>query len=334
MKAIRVNDLYKTYPRNVEAVRGVSFEVEAGEIFGLLGPNGAGKSTTIRILVTLSEATKGSVEVGGLKVSEDPWAVRRRIGYVAQASGVDPMDTGRENLVFQGKLFGLPKKKIDQRVDELLDLFQLQEAAERKVRTYSGGMKRRLDVALGLLHEPEILFLDEPTTGLDPESRFVMWEELKRQSAENGLTILITTHYLEEADQMVDRLAIIDQGKIVGEGTPEALKNNLQGDMISLRLVEPERLMEAQTALAELAEIDAPMIDGKTLYAQVGRGEQALPRVLAVLEKSKLAMTHIAISRPSLDKVYLSMTGHAFQAPIPMEAEGDPKSLPAKGELS
>lgn len=228
--AIEATGLRKSYPGGVEAVRGLSFSVPSGQIFALLGPNGAGKSTTVRILTTLSAPSAGSARVAGFDVVRQPQEVRRRIGYVAQASGVDPTATGRENLLLQGRLFRLPPRDLRSRVSELLELFQLTDAAERPAATYSGGMRRRLDVAMGLIHRPEVLFLDEPTTGLDPESRAVMWKEVKRL-AQDGLTLLLTTHYLEEADQLAQRLVIVDGGQIVAEGTPAELKERLRGDV-------------------------------------------------------------------------------------------------------
>ena len=230
INAIEVAGLRKSYPGGVEAVRGLSFSVRSGEIFALLGPNGAGKSTTVRILATLSAPTSGSARVAGFDVVEQPQEVRRRIGYVAQASGVDLSATGRENLTLQGRLFRLPPPELRTRLNELLELFQLTGAADRPAATYSGGMRRRLDVAMGLIHRPQVLFLDEPTTGLDPESRAVMWKEVKRL-ADGGLTLLLTTHYLEEADQLAQRLAIVDGGRIVTEGTPDELKERLRGDV-------------------------------------------------------------------------------------------------------
>jgi ABC-2 type transport system ATP-binding protein len=230
--AIKVTGLRKTYPGGVEAVRGLSFSVRSGEIFALLGPNGAGKSTTVRILTTLSAPTAGSARVAGLDVVAQAQEVRRHIGYVAQASGVDVTATGRENLLLQGRLFHLPAPELRTRVNELLELFQLTGAAHRPAATYSGGMRRRLDVAMGLIHQPAVLFLDEPTTGLDPESRAVMWKEVKRL-ADGGLTLLLTTHYLEEADQLAHRLAIIDGGRIVTEGTPGGLKERLRTTIAS-----------------------------------------------------------------------------------------------------
>jgi ABC-2 type transport system ATP-binding protein len=210
----------------------VSFAVRPGEVLALLGPNGAGKSTTVRILTTLSAPTAGQARVAGFDVVRQPREVRRRIGSVAQNSGVDAMATGRENLTLQGRLFHLPSADLRARVGELLRLFQLEAAADRPAATYSGGMKRRLDVAMGLIHRPEVLFLDEPTTGLDPESRAVMWKEVRRLAGE-GLTLLLTTHYLEEADQLAQRIAIVDGGRIVAAGTPAELKAGIPGDAVT-----------------------------------------------------------------------------------------------------
>jgi ABC-2 type transport system ATP-binding protein len=228
--AIEVLDLRKTYPGGIEALRGVSFSVSPGEVFGLLGPNGAGKSTTVRILATLSAPTGGTARVAGFDVAREGLQVRRRIGYVAQVSGVDPAATGRENLVLQGRLHRLAGGELARRIDELLDLFDLASAADRPAATYSGGMKRRLDVAMGLVHRPAVLFLDEPTTGLDPESRAVLWREVRRLAA-GGLSLLLTTHYLEEADQLAARLAIVDQGRVVAAGTPDELKASLPSSL-------------------------------------------------------------------------------------------------------
>jgi ABC-2 type transport system ATP-binding protein len=233
MGAIEVEGLRKTYAGGVEALRGISFDVRPGEVFALLGPNGAGKSTTVRILTTLSAPTAGGARVAGFDVVRQPREVRRRIGAVAQSSGVDPTATGRENLTLQGRLFRLPSADLRARTAELLHLFGLADAADRPASTYSGGMKRRLDVAMGLVHRPEVLFLDEPTTGLDPESRAVMWQEVRRLAA-GGLTLLLTTHYLEEADQLAQRIAIVDGGRIVAAGTPEALKREIPGDGVTL----------------------------------------------------------------------------------------------------
>ena len=310
--AIAASDLRKTYPGGVEALRGISFSVRPGEVFGLLGPNGAGKSTAIKILTTLSEPTGGSARVAGFDVVTAPREVRRRIGCVAQASGVDLNATGRENLELQGRLFRIAAPDLGRRVTELLEIFSLSDSADRTARTYSGGMKRRLDVAMGLVHRPQVLFLDEPTTGLDPESRTVLWREVKRL-AQEGLTLLLTTHYLEEADQLADRLAIVDQGRIVAEGTPDELKGQLRGDRISIRLAEPKREGEARELLEKLPGVTGILAEGDKVYAHVADGARELPAVLAAFEKSGLAVAGVALSRPSLDDVYLNATGHAYR---------------------
>lgn len=313
--AIEARDLAKTYSGGVQALAGVSFSVRPGEVFALLGPNGAGKSTTVKILTTLSEPSGGSGRVFGFDVVRDAREVRRRIGCVAQASGVDFAATGRENLELQGRLFRLPVPELKSRIDELLELFALADAAHRPTRTYSGGMKRRLDVAMGLVHRPEVLFLDEPTTGLDPESRAVLWREVRRLAA-GGLTLLLTTHYLEEADQLADRLAIVDQGRIVAEGTPDGLKAELAGDRISLQLVEPAESAEARRLLGDLPGVTGVLADASRadrVYAHVLDGARELPAVLGALERAGIAVAGVALSRPSLDDVYLKATGHAYQ---------------------
>ena len=228
--AVQAEALVKHYPAKtgtIEAVRGVDLTVEGGEIFGFLGPNGAGKSTTVRMLTTLLSITSGTARVAGVDVAREPDAVRRLIGVALQEAGLDPRQTGRELLVLQGRLFDLSARGAAARADELLELVELEEAADRRIKGYSGGMKRRLDLASALVHEPQVLFLDEPTTGLDPASRLTIWEELRRIN-ERGTTVFLTTQYLEEADQLCDRLAIIDDGRIVLEGTPAELKANLR----------------------------------------------------------------------------------------------------------
>jgi ABC-2 type transport system ATP-binding protein len=228
--AIEAEQLVKTYTGRggtVEAVRGVDLTVRAGEVFGFLGPNGAGKSTMVRMLATLMTITAGRARVAGIDVTSDPDGARRKIGVALQEAGLDPRQTGRELLVLQGRLFDMSKTQAGARAAELLELVDLTEAADRLVKGYSGGMKRRLDLASALMHEPEVLFLDEPTTGLDPASRITVWEEMRRIN-ERGTTIFLTTQYLEEADQLADRLAIIDGGRIISEGTPQSLKDELR----------------------------------------------------------------------------------------------------------
>jgi len=327
MNAIEVSDLRKTYAGGVEAVRGLSFAVASGEVFALLGPNGAGKSTTVRILTTLSAPTAGGARVAGFDVVREPREVRRRIGYVAQASGVDLTATGRENLTLQGHLFRFPAAALRSRVGELLELFQLAAAADRPAMTYSGGMRRRLDVAMGLIHRPEVLFLDEPTTGLDPESRSVMWREVRRLARE-GLTLLLTTHYLEEADQLAERLAIVDAGRIVAAGTPDELKGRLRGDVVSVELADHGRSAAAEGVLAGLDGVSGVLLDGSRLYARVEHGARAVPAVLAALERAGLAVAQVALSRPSLDDVYLTATGHAYHAEGAEGSEGDAPAAP------
>jgi len=308
--AIAVEGLTKRYGE-VQALDGVSFRVREGEVFGLLGPNGAGKSTTTRILVTLTTADAGHAEVAGHDVARDPRRVRRSIGYVPQASGVDPEGTGRENLTLQGRVQGLRGEPLRARVDELLELFSLMDAADRVVRGYSGGMKRRLDVALGLVHRPSVLFLDEPTTGLDPEARAAMWGELERLAERERLTILLTTHYLEEADRLADRLAIVSRGRIVAGGTPEELKRGLEGDAVHVEL-DDGRGDAALEIVRELDEVHEAQLDGRDLRARVDNGGRSVPGILSALDARGIAVASVTLSRPSLDDVYLHHTGRDF----------------------
>jgi ABC-2 type transport system ATP-binding protein len=325
MAIIIVDGLVKTYPGPVEAVRGLSFEVGPGEIFGLLGPNGAGKSTTVRILATLSSPTAGRAEVAGFDLATQPQEVRRRIGYVSQGSAVDLQATARENLLLQGRLYGLRGAALAARVDELLALFELSTVAQRLTRTFSGGMRRRLDLAMGLVHSPRILFLDEPTTGLDPESRAVLWREVERQAKEEELTILLTTHYLEEADRLADRIAIIDDGRVVALGTPDELKKLLRGDRVSVELESATQLAAAELALHEVEGVAEVAIEGRTLHTQVREGGRAVPVILQTLDREGIAVAQVSVSRPSLDDVYLSLTGKSFEraedAPALRQAE-------------
>jgi ABC-2 type transport system ATP-binding protein len=313
MDAIVVEGLEKRYGTDVVALDGVSFQVRAGEVFGLLGPNGAGKSTTVRILVTLTKPGGGRATVAGHDVVREAQRVRRAIGYVPQASGVDTYATGRENLMLQGRIQGLGGRRLVERVSELLDLFGLADAADRVVRGYSGGMKRRLDVALGLVHRPSVLFLDEPTTGLDPEARAAMWEELARLAESERLTILLTTHYLEEADELADRLAIVSRGRIVVEGTPDELKRALRGDAVSVELANG-RGDDAQRIVAALASVHEAVVDGTHLRARADHGPQAVPAILSALESSGIPVASVTVARPSLDDVYLHYTGRDFRA--------------------
>jgi ABC-2 type transport system ATP-binding protein len=329
LPTIEANGLVKTYPKGVRALGGLSFAVPAGSVFGLLGPNGAGKSTTVKILTTLAQADSGTAAVAGIDVRARPAQVRRAIGVVAQRSGADPVATGRENMLLTGRIQGVGGREAERRGGELLSRFGLAGAAGRLVRTYSGGMRRRLDVAMGLIHRPEVLFLDEPTAGLDPESRSAMWEEIGRLAAVEGLTILLTTHYLEEADRLADRLAIIDQGRIVAQGTPDELKGELHGDAVHLELAaaaEPGRVASALAAVPAVREI---RVEGTSLSARADEGATALPAALAALEDAGLAVRAATVARPSLDDVYLRHAGRRFaeadQSPAAAVSVGGPR---------
>jgi ABC-2 type transport system ATP-binding protein len=309
--AIVVEGLRKRYG-DVQALDGATFNVREGEIFGLLGPNGAGKSTTVRILVTLTQPDGGTARVAGHDAVGDAGAVRRLIGYVPQESGVDRRATGRENLQLQGRVYGMKRGELRRRIDELLEIVGIADAADRTVDGYSGGMRRRLDIALGLVHRPRVLFLDEPTTGLDPEARVSMWEEVGRLAAQESLTILLTTHYLEEADELADRLAIVSQGKVVAEGTPNELKSRLIGDAVHVELADG-RMEDARRVLEQVeAPVETTLADGRTLISRVPDGGQALPGILAALSAEGIPVASVSVSRPSLDDVYLHYTGRDF----------------------
>jgi ABC-2 type transport system ATP-binding protein len=309
---IVVEGLEKRYGE-VEALAGVSFSVHEGEVFGLLGPNGAGKSTTVRVLATLTRPDAGRAEVAGHDVLRAPEAVRRSIGYVPQESGVDTYGTGRENLTLQGRVQGLRGKDLRGRVDELLELVGLSDAADRVVSGYSGGMKRRLDVAMGLVHRPPVLYLDEPTTGLDPEPRVALWKELANLAKLETLTILLTTHYLEEADELAARLAIVSRGKVVVEGTPDALKQTLRGEAVTVELMNG-RGPEAVAVVREIAGVYEAEVDGRALRTRVESGAHAIPGILSALEAAGIAVDAVTSHRPSLDDVYLHYTGREFAA--------------------
>jgi ABC-2 type transport system ATP-binding protein len=310
--AIEADGLVKTYARDVRALDGVSFAVEPGTVFGLLGPNGAGKSTTVKILTTLTRPDAGGARVAGVDVLRNPARVRRAIGVVAQRSGVDREATGRENLLLQGRIFGLRRSEVKARANELLERFGLADAADRVARTYSGGMQRRLDIATALIHRPSVLFLDEPTTGLDPEIRAEMWAEIERLAREEGLTILLTTHYLEEADQLASRLVIVDRGRVVAEGTPDELKSELQGDAVHVELATAGTNGHVTAALERLDGVRDVMVDGRTLHARAANGASAVPAVLAALEHAGVPVAAVTVARPSLDDVYLRYAGRTF----------------------
>ncbi len=317
--AIEARDLVKTYPGDIRALDGLSLSVPPGQVFGLLGPNGAGKSTTVKILSTLSRPSSGSARVAGHDVLRHPDRVRRSIGVVGQQSAVDPAATGRENLRLQGRLYGIEGRELRARIDGLLDRFDLIEAADRIVGTWSGGMRRKLDVAMGLINRPSVLFLDEPTTGLDPDARACLWTEIGRLARDGGLAILLTTHYLEEADRLAGRLAIVDHGRIVAEGTPDAMKSELRGDAIHIDLGDASTAAGAVALLAGIDGIDSPLVDGTRLSARADRAATRVPAVLSVLEDAGIPVAAVTVARPSLDDVYLRHTGRSLR-PDALEA--------------
>src|ERR1035437_6976801 len=282
---------------SVEAVAGVDLTVAAGDIFGFLGPNGAGKTTTVRILATLIPPTAGTARVAGFDVAHQSRQVRERIGYVAQAGGSYREATGREELVIQGRLFSMSKAEARKRAIEILEALDLAEAADRTCKTYSGGMRRRLNIGIGMVHRPAMLFLDEPTTGLDPQARARLWEEI-RKLRETGTSVLLTTHYLEEADALCDRLAIIDHGKIVAEGSPEELKREIAGDVLTIGVnghgEQVVKLLEAQAYVREVS------LEDGLVRLFVDRGEEAVPQVLRLLDGNGVAPSTMNLHRPSL----------------------------------
>ena len=312
MDAIIVEELRKSYG-DVQALNGVSFTVSEGEVFGLLGPNGAGKTTTVKVLSTLTKPDSGRAEVVFHDAVKEPDAVRRTIGYVPQSSGVDREATGRENLMLQGRIQGMSGARLKARVEELLELVGIEDSANRVVRGYSGGMKRRLDVALGLVHRPRVVFLDEPTTGLDPEARAAMWDELSRIAGSEALTILLTTHYLEEADRLANRLAIVSRGVVVVEGTPDSLKRSLEGDSVTVELSDG-RVNDARAIILGLDGVREVRAEGRQLRTRVESGARAIPQILSALERSGIAVEAVDAHRPSLDDVYLHYTGRDFTA--------------------
>ncbi|MDB9312586.1 ABC transporter ATP-binding protein [Spirulina sp. CS-785/01] len=314
--AVLIENLKKNYGQT-QAVQDISFTVEPGEIFGLLGPNGAGKTTTIRCLCTLAKPDSGKIEVCGVSAVERPREARQRLGYVAQEVALDKVLTGRELLELQAALYHLPSNRMKPRIEQLLNLLGLQEYADQKTGTYSGGIRKRLDLAAGLLHQPDVLVLDEPTVGLDIESRFVVWDFL-RKLREAGTTVLITSHYLEEVDALADHLAIIDRGKVLAAGKPSDLKDRVGGDRVTLRIREFAALEEAQQAkekLQTLPFVEQAIINeaqGNSLNLVVQRNSNPLTQIEQSLQDLNIPVFSMAQSRPSLDDVYLAATGRTL----------------------
>ena len=309
--AVEARGLEREFKGGVHAVNGVDLDVADGEIFGFLGPNGAGKSTTVRILTTLLRPTAGSARVAGYDVVKDAATVRRRIGVALQDAAIDPFMTGRELLRLQAVLHGIPRNRGRARAEELLTQMELTDAADRRVGTYSGGMRRRLDLALSLVHEPVVLFLDEPTTGLDPHSRLTVWDEVRRLNRENGTTVFLTTQYLEEADQLAGRVAIIDHGTIVAEGTPATLKAEVGQPSVTVTLADPSQHDAATFALAGLG---SPLPgSAKTVALRPTEGASGLAAVVRALDEANIGVAHLDLAEPSLDDVFLASTGRSLK---------------------
>lgn len=311
---ITVRDLKKTFPckgKVVEAVRGVNLDVFEQEIFGSLGPNGAGKTTTLRILTTLLPADSGEAIIAGYNVTTHPKEVRKRIGYVSQQGGADKRATGRENLILQAQLYGMRKEAAIKEANRVIELLALETCIDRFAFTYSGGQQRRLDIALGIMHAPQVLFLDEPTTGLDPQNRANVWQQIKLLKNE-GMSVFITSHYLDEVDFLADRLAIMDQGKIVEVGTPKELKQNIAGDIISL-LVRKEQEEKAIQTVASQPFVKEVVQDAPYLRLYVEQGDVSLTHILKLLHQEEITIHSINMSVPTLDDVFLKKTGHALR---------------------
>ena len=306
VEAKNLKKTFKTKQGNVEAVRDVSFKVNKGEIFGILGPNGAGKSTTILMLTTLLRITSGTAKINDLDVVKNDSEVRNKIGIALQDTGIDNLLTARELFYTTARLWGLSKSKSKDRTEEMLNLVGLTEAADRRVKTYSGGMKRRLDLGLSLVHKPEVLFLDEPTTGLDPGSRRVLWDEIKKLRDE-GVTIILTTQYLEEADELANRISIIDEGRVVAEGTPDELKSSIGGDVITLTFRTDDDAIKAQTI------IENSDIEDNQIRVTVENGAEKIPNLLNQLVSKDINVQSVSANKPSLDDVFLKVTGYRLE---------------------
>ncbi|HEY9593555.1 MAG TPA: ATP-binding cassette domain-containing protein [Spirochaetia bacterium] len=328
MDIISISGLRKSFkgrrgkgrPAVVEAVRGIDLAVHEGEIFGFLGPNGAGKSTTLRMLSTLLPADAGDVRIAGYDLQADPRKVRRVIGYVSQAGGTDVDMTGRENIVLQAGLYGLSTEAARRRAEELTEALGLGDFVDRFAKTYSGGQKRKVDIAVGMVNSPRILFLDEPTTGLDPVSRSQLWAQI-RLLRKLGTTVFITTHYMDEADALCDRIAIMDHGTIVAEGTPSDLKRRVEGDIVSLSVNHVENATELAVSLLQGHELVKDIAaEDQHLKLNVTHGGEALPVILRLLESKGIGVAEITVARPSLDDVFLRATGHSLKDETPSAA--------------
>jgi ABC-2 type transport system ATP-binding protein len=325
MDAIEASGLVKTFPSrgdaaHVEAVAGIDLGIREGEIFGFLGPNGAGKTTCVRVLTTLTKPTAGRARVGGFDVVREAQQVRRTIGVALQDVGLDARATGRELLELQHRLYGGRGEETARRAGELLELVGLADAADRRIQTYSGGMKRRLDLASALVHRPRILFLDEPTSGLDPASRRTVWDEVRRLNRDDGITVFLTTQYLEEADELARRVAIIDVGKIVAQGTPAQLKGSIGADVVTVS-VPADRVARAEKALAGLKGLKEMRVHEQSVTLFIPNGSAAVAAVVRLLDDAKVRVDSITVASPTLDDVFLRATGHRIEGATVATAE-------------
>jgi ABC-2 type transport system ATP-binding protein len=312
IKASGLTRTFKARGRTVEAVRGVDLSVEAGELVGFLGPNGAGKTTTLRMLTTLLDPTEGEATVAGCDLRKDPIGVRRRIGYVAQGGGTTPELKVIEEMVLQARFYGLTKADGQARAQELMARLDIAELDQRLIKTLSGGQRRRLDIALGLLHDPRLVFLDEPSTGLDPQSRANLWDHIRSLRDEHDTTVFLTTHYLDEADVLCDRILVIDNGVIVGEGSPDELKSKVSGDEVNIGVGAQNVARAAEVASQLPGATEVSTVDSSVRF-RVPRGDTALPELLRALDAAGIAMESIAVHRPTLDDVFLTMTGRSLR---------------------
>jgi ABC-2 type transport system ATP-binding protein len=331
---------FRSRRRTVHAVRGVDFTVDSGEIVGFLGPNGAGKTTTLRMLTTLLAPTAGTARVAGADLLRDPAGVRRRIGYVAQAVGAnaggsDPSCLVDEELQIQARLYRLPPREAAARTALLARELELTGLGQRLVKTLSGGQRRRLDIALGLVHSPPLVFLDEPTTGLDPQSRSNLWHHIRGIRETMGTTIFLSTHYLDEADMLCDRILVIDNGRVIASGSPEELKRRISGDVVTLSVTGDPAV--AKKVLTELPAVREVIVDGQALRLSVARGEEALPAMLRALDGEAITMESVKLARPTLDDVFLTLTGRSLRDDSPagrwnQPLDDDPDTEPIHAE--
>ncbi|MFH1587556.1 MAG: ATP-binding cassette domain-containing protein [Candidatus Diapherotrites archaeon] len=318
MNAIEIQNISKSYAKGIKAVDSVSLSIKEGTIFGLLGPNGAGKTTLISMLVTMRKPTEGNARVNGFDVVKQPGNVRESIGIVFQDPSLDDELTAYENLEMHAALYGVDKSYRKERIDEVIKLVALEKHRNQLVKNFSGGMKRRLEIARGLVHHPKILFLDEPTLGLDPQTRISIWEYIKKLNKKEKITIILTTHYMDEADGVCSRIGIIDSGKIIAEDTPENLKNALGGDVISIKCGAAKSCTDE---LSKLSWVKSAMPHDGLIDIRVEKGEEKIPKILLLMEKKGIAVESVSLRKPSLDDVFLHHTGKTIR-----EQEADPKA--------